>query len=484
MAVVFSKISETSVSVSWNSGDLETCGNGFSYRYTYTLKKNGTTVSVIGPTSTIGNTWTGLTDGSYNLEILVEQFDDTPAWILCQYYINITTLILNTSFCIPSNATNIKFSDLAIHYGVPIGEIRLSGPNNPSTGDNIFGQSGLPASGTISRATPNAVSELRGHCAGGVDNFNGWTVNLQYGGETFTTALGGFVVFINYNVVWKNITTGAVQTTCPLSSSSVTFNVGVNVITQFQGSSLFTPSPYNTRILRSDTVVHTTSRAATSVGTTSNNFVCTLSAGQTAILQIMRQEEVLGQNCDTNMQIRQFGSITAANVGGTVRPVISPSFQESTFNKEANACTTPVATTSFFRYTGELAQNISAGFKVDGSNGLFYLLNPASPGNSFSLCAGFDNQRQDIRQSNGTIGVETSGSKTIKIGFSTTNLQVTMTVNITVRRLSDNAVVASTSVTRSPGTNLYDTVSTLTWSNAVNNTKIGVTVEVSMPCIV
>lgn len=482
MAVIFSKRNETSVAVTWDFGDMETCGTTFSYEYTYTLKRNGTTVSVIGRTSTRGNTWSGLTDGDYTLEILVEQFDDTPAWIVCQNHINPTTLTLNTSFCIPANATNIKFSDLAIHYGVPPGEIRLSGPNNPSTGNNIFGQSGLPATGTISRTIANAVSELRNHCGGVVDNFNGWTASLKFSGSSFTTALGGLVVFNNYVVEWKNISTGAVQTTCPLNSSSVTFSCNVEVLSPYS-TTFLAPSPYSVRVLRAGTVVHTTSRASHSVGKTSNSFVCTLSAGQEAIFQLMSQEEVTGGTCDSVMAINMFGEITAVSAGGTSRPAVFPNYREFTFIYEANPCTAPVATTSYFRYSGNLTENFNCGFKVDGNTGIFYSLSPYSPGQSFASCANFETQRPESRQSNTTASVETSGSKSIKICFTTTNLQITLTGTVIVRRLSDNVVLASANISRSSGTNLYTTSTGLTWSNAVNNTKIGIEVDVSQPCI-
>jgi hypothetical protein len=482
MAVSFSKPTDTSVEIFWSFGDIETCGTFFSYRYTYTLKKNGSSFSVVGPTTTVGNTWTFLETGTYTVEVLVEQFDDTPAWVTCQNYIHSGSQNINTAFCIPSGATNIKFSDLAIHYGVPPGEIRLSGPNNPSTGANIFGQSGLPATGTISRTIANAVSELRNHCGGGVDNFNGWTASLKFSSSSFTTALGGFVVFGNYVVEWKNISTGAVQTTCPLNSSSVTFLCSVEVISPYS-TSLLAPSPYSVRILRNDTVVHTTSRASHSVGKTSNSFVCTLSAGQSVIFQTMSQEEVLGGTCDSVMIINMSGEITAVNAGGTARPAVFPNYRSYMFVYEANPCTAPPATTSYFRYTGKLTENFNCGFKVDGSNGLVNTLRPYPSGENFVSCADFINQRSEIIQSNTTASVETAGPKSIKIGFTTLNLQITLTGTVTVRRLSDNVVLATATLNRSPGTNLYSNTTALTWSNAVSNTKIGVEVDVVQACI-
>jgi hypothetical protein len=71
-----------------------------------------------------------------------------------------------TSYCIPSNATNISFNKLREFYDLNSFDVLLSGPNNPSSGNSIFGKSSLPNTGTPSKTRPNAVSELRSYCNG------------------------------------------------------------------------------------------------------------------------------------------------------------------------------------------------------------------------------------------------------------------------------------------------------------------------------
>jgi hypothetical protein len=138
---------------------------------------------------------------------------------------------------------------------------------------------------------------------------------------------------------------------------------------------------------------------------------------------------------------------------------------------------TPPGGASYFRYNGTAQADIGTGFKVDGNGGLFYTLDP---GNPWTSCGSFDVQRPDIRQSNGVTGVETAGTKTVKIGFTTSNLQVPLCTLIEVKRLSDNVTLATTGYfSPAPGSNLFNVVSTLSWTNSVDNTKIGIIVTVS-----
>lgn len=147
---------------------------------------------------------------------------------------------------------------------------------------------------------------------------------------------------------------------------------------------------------------------------------------------------------------------------------------------------TPPPTYSYFRYTGQLAENLKAGFYKDGLNNVSnYVLAPATPPGSFSYCASFANeQRNYIMQSNGTIGVETIGPKVVKVNFTTSSLQLAMTGTITVKRLSDNATLATATVNASPGTNMWNNPYTLSWTNSANDTKIAVIVDVYQNCVV
>ena len=84
----------------------------------------------------------------------------------CDTGSNQATTEATPNFCIPAGATDMSFSRLAEFYGLASTNITLSGPNNPSTGETIFGKSDLPTSGDPSKLRPNAVSELRGTCGG------------------------------------------------------------------------------------------------------------------------------------------------------------------------------------------------------------------------------------------------------------------------------------------------------------------------------
>jgi hypothetical protein len=273
--------------------------------------------------SATNHSFVNLLPGIYYLTIVIYTFDNFDSvGELCDSGTS-ASIVLSTpavaNYCIPSDRTNIRFSDLAAFYDINNADIRLSGITNPSSGTSIFGRSVLPDTGIISKTTPNAVSELRGTCGGVSDIFR-------------TTSVGD----------------------------------------------------------------------------------------------------------------------------------------------------------SFFRYTGTVSEgsNFSAGFGINSSTGMFLFLNPSSPNLSFSVCGEFTNQRPEIRQTNGVIGVDDAGSKTIRIVFASSNLKVPLTGTIIVRRLSDNAIVASSIINSPIGANLFVNGYTLNWSNSANNTKISVIVTVDQGCVV
>jgi surface protein len=176
--VFFEKIGNNSISIFWENNYLEVCGGGgpLDYRYTYWLYKDGILYLTTGPTLNVGEFWNDLPPGNYYVLILVEYFDNifSNQYQFCQIYdtrneFSNITITAPPNFCIPSDATNISFSRLARFYNLPLSTILLSGPNNPSVSGSIFGNSVLPLTGTISKTTPNAVSELRGSCGGVMD---------------------------------------------------------------------------------------------------------------------------------------------------------------------------------------------------------------------------------------------------------------------------------------------------------------------------
>lgn len=188
MAVVFQKQGDNALSVSWNYGDIENCG-GDTYRYYYRLYKDNVIYSNIGPTFEQNYTWFGLPPGTYRVEVdsQLEPFGPGSGWSTCTQYASGNITIAQVSHCIPSNATDISGSRLAKFYGLSTSNLQFSGPNNPSTAGSIMGESDLPASGTISKARPNAVSELRGSCGGVMP----WGITGGSSGIIDNTSSGG-----------------------------------------------------------------------------------------------------------------------------------------------------------------------------------------------------------------------------------------------------------------------------------------------------
>lgn len=112
-----------------------------------------------------------------------------------------------TRFCIPSNATDVSMRRLSRFYNVPISNIQLSGPNNPSTSGSIFGNSDLPNTGNPSKTRPNAISELRGRCGGVVP----WDLTGDVSGlmkNTAFTANGRLSIMFIYQQNGTSLITG------------------------------------------------------------------------------------------------------------------------------------------------------------------------------------------------------------------------------------------------------------------------------------
>jgi hypothetical protein len=163
MAVVFSKVGNNGLNITWTSGDLETCGN-VTYRYLYRLYKDNSLYQTTSYQSTIGFSWINLPAGVYYVEVDTEFFEpDEMIWSLCNTH---TTGNVTITWCIPNNATNVSMQRLADFYGISTSNILLSGPNDPSTAGSVFGASDLPTSGSPSKLRPNAISELFNTCGG------------------------------------------------------------------------------------------------------------------------------------------------------------------------------------------------------------------------------------------------------------------------------------------------------------------------------
>jgi hypothetical protein len=164
----------TSIRADWDAG---TCS---PILYTIVrLYSNGSLID----TFTINSpprSYSNLANASYYVTVTGYTTND----VMCDSGTSNTVTI--TSQCIPVDATNVSFSTLAKFYGLEPNPILLSGPSNPSTGDNIFGKSALPNTGTISKTIPNAVSELRNSC-GGIYQWG--DANTDYG-DALAVAVG------------------------------------------------------------------------------------------------------------------------------------------------------------------------------------------------------------------------------------------------------------------------------------------------------
>lgn len=165
--------------------------------YSFKLYRSGNLISTFNTTGT-SHTFIGVEVGF-------------TYYVIAEVYVNVTELcqtatsdnISISSFCIPSNKTDIKFSDLAVFYGLTGLDVKLSGIINPSIGENIFAKSALPISGAISKTTPNAISELRGTCGGTPDIFGN-----PSSGESFFRYVGavseGSNFGVGFNPAWSN----------------------------------------------------------------------------------------------------------------------------------------------------------------------------------------------------------------------------------------------------------------------------------------
>lgn len=177
MAVTFSKSGTNNLSVFWDSNDLEVCGAS-DYRYIYQLFRDGNLFQSDGPTLEVGWSWSNLPEGTYNCTVVsqYEAFGPGSGFSQCSSYFsgNIVIDVPAPVFCIPIDATNMSMKNIAKFYGVDADNILLSGPNNPSTPGSLFGNSDLPNTGSPSKTTPNAISELRGRCGG----FYDWSIAI------------------------------------------------------------------------------------------------------------------------------------------------------------------------------------------------------------------------------------------------------------------------------------------------------------------
>lgn len=150
----------------------------------YKLYQNGS----LYLTSNVNNTTLTFNDVpvGFNYYVIIDIYTSGPTF--CDTATSNTVTI--TSYCIPSNATDVTMSKLARFYNLSVSNILLSGPNNPSTGGSLIGNSDLPNTGTPSKTRPNSISELRGRC-GGIHSWDFWEFKLAFSNTSLTACQVG-----------------------------------------------------------------------------------------------------------------------------------------------------------------------------------------------------------------------------------------------------------------------------------------------------
>jgi hypothetical protein len=64
MAFTFEKVGTSGLSIYWDNGDMEFCGNS-TYTYSYFLYRNGSIYNSVNNTFSQGWSWGGLPSGTY-----------------------------------------------------------------------------------------------------------------------------------------------------------------------------------------------------------------------------------------------------------------------------------------------------------------------------------------------------------------------------------------------------------------------------------
>jgi hypothetical protein len=216
----------------------------------------------------------------------------------------------NLTRCIGTSGTNISFSGLNQLFGRPSNTVntRLSGLLNPSGEDSLIGISYLPLNAvTPGKLRQNAVSEFRGQCNYAAPN--GYTIQLIITSrDTITNQQysGSIEARISFKLVWIHVASGIVTERCPFENTSVQVKLTVTVTNAYGGST--TPFPYEMRLskkLANGTTASgypvTTSRSATSAGTTTNTYTVSLGLNETITGESRMQKGIVGATATLNI---------------------------------------------------------------------------------------------------------------------------------------------------------------------------------------
>jgi hypothetical protein len=241
--------------------------------------------------------------GKFYFEILayLQEFG-APTPTLCEVQTT-NTLINGVEDCIPINVNNLSFSTLSKFYSLGIkDDLELSGPNNPSTGNTIFGKSPLPLSGgTANKTRPNAVSELRGSCVFTPNPIFNYSVEFVYESnfiDPTNTAYQGGYLQTTYNLVWFSNYLGTTKI-CPSNGYIVTLKLTCQ---NFNISGVVNNTiPYELNLIKNSTNVGSVSRVANNNGTVTNTFIISLNQGDILNLRSLVQLNPFSNNCGRTM---------------------------------------------------------------------------------------------------------------------------------------------------------------------------------------
>jgi len=241
--------------------------------------------------------------GKFYFEILayLQEFG-APTPTLCEVQTT-NTLINGVEDCIPINVNNLSFSTLSKFYSLGIkDDLELSGPNNPSTGNTIFGKSPLPLSGgTANKTRPNAVSELRGTCVFTPNPIFNYSVEFVYESnfiDPTNTAYQGGYLQTTYNLVWFSNYLGTTKI-CPSNGYTVTLKLTCQ---NFNISGVVNNTiPYELNLIKNSTNVGSVSRVANNNGTVTNTFIISLNQGDILNLRSLVQLNPFSNNCGRTM---------------------------------------------------------------------------------------------------------------------------------------------------------------------------------------
>jgi hypothetical protein len=279
---------------------------------TYVLYKNGISYQT-GTISATGGTLGQHGLGVYSIDVTI--FEGDPAFP-CDTGFAEGAQIDVILECIPSGQTNMSFSTLADFYNLDTAELLLSGPNNPASGATIFGLSGLPSTGTISKTRPNAVSELRGDCryvSNGVFSYETYLENnftkfsVDFSGNIYPGIWEKQV----YDLVWLSQANGR-TVTCPSNNSSTTFYIYLEHYNT-SGTVIYN-TPFFIRILKNGSLVDSISRSAGTNGSTNKTVTVSLSQGDYVEVEFYTQVDVFAGNCGRTLNYKTEVTIKESKV--------------------------------------------------------------------------------------------------------------------------------------------------------------------------